>query len=85
MYAPGRETLLDNWTVLEALQEVADKGMTDEAKEYARAALLSLKPPTDGDSHCEDENENEPRHIMLSYQCEQCLTCCAVPVCGATD
>ena len=45
MFPPGREALLQDPTVVEALQQVAAQGWTDEARMHAESALTALKPP----------------------------------------
>ena len=42
VFEPAREALLDDPTVLPALQAVAEAGMSAEARELAGAALLAL-------------------------------------------
>ena len=61
VYRPGREALLQDPTVLDALREVADKGWTDEAKEYAAGALMALS-----DHQPDAERVVDQRHVMMS-------------------
>ena len=68
VFPPGREALLANSNILEALQAVVDTGMTNQAKEFAQAALISLHSAANGSSH--RDVTTEPEHIMLSYNCE---------------
>ena len=63
VYPPGREALLHDPSVTDALQEVADKGWTDEAQEHAAGALMALSDqhPVIGMGVDLDE-----RHLMMS-------------------
>jgi hypothetical protein len=56
LFPPGRDTLLENAAVSEALLAVAEQGMSEEAREYAKAALKSmsgddLQLRMEGDKH----------------------------------
>ena len=68
LFPPGKVALRQDSSVQEALQAVADKGMSDRSREVARAVLLSLQDDDDGSG---SDNEIEPEHVMLSYQCAQ--------------
>ena len=72
VYPPGREALLQDPTVLDALREVAEQGWTDEAREHAAGALMALS------DHQPDERavDLDQRHVMMS--CET-----ASPLCSA--
>ena len=61
-FAPGREKLLQDPTVIPALQQVSDGGMSAEARRFADATLMALsdKKP--------EVLENGELHVMLSYQ-----------------
>ena len=66
VYPPGREALLSDPTVAEALSQVADSGWTGEAQECARGALSAM---SDRDAVAPvDENH---LHVMIS--CESCM------------
>ena len=67
MFPPGREALLRDPTVAEALQQVAAEGWTEEARMNAESALLAMsdrQPEAGGHEHRDDGQQ----HIMLSYQ-----------------
>ena len=64
MYPPGRDALLENPNVAEALQQVAVEGWTEEARLHAESALAALKPP---EEHSEPV-EGGDKHVMVSYQ-----------------
>ena len=56
LFAPGREALLANPAVSEALVEVSERGMSQEACDHAAAALKGLSGEelqmrTEGDKH----------------------------------
>ena len=74
VYPPGREALLHDPSVMDALQEVADKGWTDEAREHAAGALMALSDqhPVIGIGVDPDE-----RHLMMScasiHACSDCI------------
>jgi hypothetical protein len=63
VYKPARETLLQDPTVLPALQAVVEAGLSDVARELAGAALLALS-----DKKLEMVMEGCQKHVMLSYQ-----------------
>ena len=63
VYPPGREALLQDPSVTDALQEVADKGWTDEAREHAAGALMALSDQQPDAEHVVDPDE---RHMMMS-------------------
>ena len=59
---PGREALLQDAAVCDALRVVSEQGMGEEARDFAKAALMALsgdelKMRAEGD-----------KHVMLSYQ-----------------
>lgn len=60
LFDPGRDAMLQNQSIVASLVGVADQGMTAEAKEHARGALIALR----GVAEHEDVTAN---HIMLSY------------------
>jgi hypothetical protein len=62
VYEPGRQALLQDPSVLPVLQAVAEAGLSEEAREFAQAALLALS-----DRKLEMVVEGQ-KHIMLSYQ-----------------
>ena len=56
LFPAGRDALLENAAVSEALLAVTERGMSEEACEYAKAALRSLRGDelqlrTEGDKH----------------------------------
>jgi hypothetical protein len=72
-FPTGKEALQQDSSVMEALQAVVDKGLSEHSREFGRAALLSLKSE-EGISDGSDD-EIEPEHIMLSYQVSAPLVC----------
>ena len=67
MFPPGREALLQDPTVAEALQQVVADGWTSEARlsaESALAALSDRKP--DAEQH--EHRKEGQQHVMASYQ-----------------
>ena len=61
LFPKGKEFLLQDGTVLPALEIVKMIGMTDEAKEHARVAVVALQ----GFEQTDTDTAND--HIMLSY------------------
>ena len=56
LFPAGRDALLENAAVSEALLAVTERGMSEEACEFAKAALRSLRGDelqlrTEGDKH----------------------------------
>jgi hypothetical protein len=56
LFPPGRDALLENAAVSEALLAVTERGMSEEACDYAKAALKSMSGDelhlrTEGDKH----------------------------------
>ena len=74
VYPPGREALLQDPSVTDALQEVADKGWTDEAREHAAGALMALSDQQPAPDAVADPDE---RHMMMScasiHACSDCI------------
>ena len=62
VYPPGREALLAEPAVCEALQAVVEQGMSEEGKELARNALLALSDVEMGGGS-DDEGQ---KHLMIS-------------------
>ena len=62
LFPPGRDALLQNPAVSEALVAVAEQGMSEQARDYAQAALMALS----GDE-LKMRTEGQ-KHLMLSYQ-----------------
>ena len=62
LFPPGRDALLQNPAVSEALVAVAEQGMSEQARDYAKAALMALS----GDE-LKMRTEGQ-KHLMLSYQ-----------------
>ena len=59
LFPPGREALLQNPSVSEALQAVAESGLSPESREFAQGALLAL-------SDTELISKEGQKHVMLS-------------------
>eukprot|EP01043_Picozoa_sp_COSAG02_P068331 COSAG02_NODE_11308_length_1750_cov_1.366445_1_plen_92_part_00 len=66
MFPPGREALLQDSTVAEALRHVSAVGWTDEARMSAKAALLAMSDRQPQAYH--EQQHQGQKHIMLSYQ-----------------
>ena len=62
LFPPGRDALLQNPAVSEALVAVAQQGMSEQARDHAKAALMALS----GDE-LRMRTEGQ-KHLMLSYQ-----------------
>jgi hypothetical protein len=63
VYAPARENLRAEPSVIPALEAVAEGGLTSEARQFAEAALLAL---SDKKLHINAEGQ---KHVMLSCAC----------------
>ena len=63
VFAPARETLLADPSVMPALEAVAEGGLTAEARQFAEAALLAL---SEKELHADAEGQ---KHVMLSCAC----------------
>ena len=63
VFAPARETLRADHSVIPALEAVAEGGLTAEARQFAEAALLAL---SDKELHVAAEGQ---KHVMLSCAC----------------
>ena len=66
LFPSGREALLQEAAVLQSLEEVAQRGMTAEAREHAEGTLMALS-----DKEMQPSGSDGPKHIMLSYQVRQ--------------
>ena len=66
MFAPGREALLQDSTVTDALRQVATDGWTEEARANAESALLAMYNKQPELDHKHDYHDQ--KHIMASYQ-----------------
>ena len=67
----GREALLQDPTVAEALQQAAVEGWTQEARMSCESALLSMsdrQPGASGGTGSHLEDRSDHKHIMISYQ-----------------
>lgn len=62
-FAPAREALRQDPSVVPALQAVAEIGLSAEARDFAQAALAALS-----DKELQSLAEGEEKHVMLSYQ-----------------
>ena len=60
VFAPARETLRADPSVMPALEAVAEGGLTAEARQFAEAALLAL---SEKELHIDAEGQ---KHVMLS-------------------
>jgi hypothetical protein len=60
VFAPARDTLRADPSVIPALEAVAEGGLTAEARQFAEAALLAL---SDKELHVAAEGQ---KHVMLS-------------------
>ena len=63
VFAPARETLRADPSVIPALEAVAEGGLTAEARQFAEAALLAL---SEKELHVDAEGQ---KHVMLSCAC----------------
>ena len=63
MFAPAREALRADPSVIPALEMVAAGGLTAEARQFAEAALLAL---SEKELHVDAEGQ---KHVMLSCAC----------------
>ena len=61
LFPPGREALLQDPSVSEALQAVAEGGLSPESREFAQGALLAL-------SDTELISKDGQKHVMLSCE-----------------
>ena len=69
VFAPARETLRADPSVIPALEAVAEGGLSGEARQYAEAALLAL---SDKQPHVDAEGQE---HVMLSCACALARRC----------
>jgi hypothetical protein len=67
VFAPARETLRGDPSVIPALEAVAEGGLSGEARKFAEAALLAL---SDKEHHVDAEGQE---HVMLSCACTRLL------------
>ena len=63
VFAPAREALRQDPSVISALEAVAEVGLSAQARDFAQAALLALS-----DKELQALSDGEQMHIMLSYQ-----------------
>jgi hypothetical protein len=70
VFAPARETLRADPSVMPALEAVAEGGLTAEARQFAEAALLAL---SEKELHIDAEGQ---KHVMLSCMFVCCFRCC---------
>jgi hypothetical protein len=68
-FAPARETLRADPSVIPALEAVAEGGLSGEARQFAAAALLAL---SDKQPHVDAEGQE---HVMLSCACALARRC----------
>ena len=67
VFAPARETLRADPSVIPALEAVAEGGLTAEARQFAEAALLAL---SEKELHIDAEGQ---KHVMLSCAWHYCI------------
>jgi hypothetical protein len=67
VFAPARETLRADPSVIPALEAVAEGGLTAEARQFAEAALLAL---SEKELHADAEGQ---KHVMLSCAWHYCM------------
>jgi hypothetical protein len=67
VFAPARETLRADPSVIPALEAVAEGGLTAEARQFAEAALLAL---SEKELHVDAEGQ---KHVMLSCAWHYCI------------
>ena len=70
VFAPARETLRADPSVIPALEAVAEGGLTAEARQFAEAALLAL---SEKELHIDAEGQ---KHVMLSCAFVCVVSCC---------
>ena len=63
MFEPGRKALLQDGSVLPALQELAQTGLTQQARDFAEAALVALE-----NKELQVDAKGQ-KHVMLSCEC----------------
>lgn len=63
LFPAAREAILQEPSIMKGLEEVAERGMTPEAREHAEGALMALS-----DKEMQPSDSEGPKHIMLSYQ-----------------
>jgi hypothetical protein len=73
LYDPSREAILSDASLVTALDGVAERGLTNEARLFARTALLAL-----GEKQL--VSKDGQKHVMLSYQVcfavSKCISLC---------
>lgn len=62
LYPPGREALLQDPTVVPALQQVVSEGWEEEARQHAESALAAL---ADRQPEARPHLDQDQRHVML--------------------
>ena len=67
VFAPARETMRADPSVIPALEAVAEGGLTAEARQFAEAALLAL---SEKELHIDAEGQ---KHVMLSCAWHYCM------------
>eukprot|EP01043_Picozoa_sp_COSAG02_P056473 COSAG02_NODE_6699_length_3414_cov_8.770437_5_plen_96_part_00 len=80
MFTPAREVLVQDQSVMAALEAVAEIGTSADSREHAAAALLALS-----DKQLQVATEGQ-KHIMISYQVRDTSVCLYhVRVCTFAD
>jgi hypothetical protein len=67
VYKPAQETLRQDASVAPALEAVAERGLSAEARQFAEAALLALSGK---ELHVDTEGQ---KHVMLSCEWQHCV------------
>jgi hypothetical protein len=71
VYAPGRDALLKDPSIVKSLEQLVDQTMTDEARDFARATLVALGITKAAAAPQQrlgaDGDKPPPPHIMASY------------------
>ena len=62
LFPPGRAAMLEHPAVTGALEALRERGMSEEARNFASAALMALR-----DDELQGRAEGD-KHVMLSYQ-----------------
>ena len=71
LFSIGRDALREQALVLKALEEVAERGITSDAREHAQRALMALS-----DKEPVQHEEAIHKHIMISYQWHSQVSMC---------
>jgi hypothetical protein len=69
VFSDGREALRRDASVVDALQVLADSGLTEEARHHAKSALVAL---SDKPLHISADGQ---KHVMLSCKSQSACRC----------